>query len=130
MAVNSDTGGDEMDGKRQLPQIDSLLTTGFGGRYLASVLSFHPRTSLWERRYFFFTDEELRLYVVPNSLGGLTWHQNLEQSDNETVPSLTQILKIAKNDPSYPVANDADKFELSRRCLWSHVLLMEKAGFS
>lgn len=53
---------------------------------------------------------------MPNSLGCLTWPQNLKQSDDEIVPSLTQILTIVKNDPSHPVANYDDKFKLSRRC--------------
>jgi len=94
-------------------------------------LCIHPpsssSTSRWGGRAFSSTDEELRLRVMLNSLGCLTQHQNLKQGDSETVPSLTQILKIVKNDPSCPVANYVDKLKLSRRCLWSHIPPMEKA---
>lgn len=40
---------------------------------------------------------------MPDSPGCLTQNQNLQQDDNETVYSLTQILKIVKNDPSHQV---------------------------
>ena len=55
-----------------------------------------------------------------NSLGCLTWNQDPKQSDNEIVPGLTRILKIAETDPLYPAADHVDKIKPSRRCLWPH----------
>lgn len=107
-----------------------LLARHRGGRYPAHIPSFYPQTTPWDRHHFFFIDEEVRLHVMPNSLGCLTQNQNLKQSDSAIVPSLAQILKIVKTDPSYLVTNCVDKFKLSRRCQLSHeLLLMEKAQF-
>lgn len=125
LAAESDDADDGDDGRQQLPCIPTCYLPGTEAGALCTfsffVLSLLPEGSTVSS----FVGEERKRHGLPTSLGRWTQNRILKQSDNEMGPGLTRILKIVKNDPSSPVTNCVDKFNLSRR--WSHVLLMEKA---